>query len=252
MSNRVLRGGGQKHKRMDYDGFRPAALPRARQCLDKYNGARGRSISNLTVLAGLSAIISLSLMSGSPSFQLCALLVGAVAAGIDYSIEYFGIVKSRWNYPKEGIPVGRVPITVPLLFFCCGVIVTYTVYLMVRLDLISLATHPLSFNAGIVQVVLLILACFFLIRYMQGQVKTLTFWALPLSLSLYLSISEPLLLVVSVFPVYIDYFLEKRLVKKSDIAYADYNEQTAINVALSYFPTTLLIFEVVIVIMRIL
>ena len=68
------------------------------------------------------------------------------------------------------------------------------------------------------------------------------FGVLPLALGVYLWYPEPWFLVLALLPMYIDYFLERKMVKNSDVKYEDYNQEMAINVALCYFPIALLLF----------
>jgi hypothetical protein len=223
-----------------------------RDWVRKHSNTQGHQVRNLTAFAYFLSLIALVIMSEDPSFQICSLLVGSTAAGIDYLVEYAGIARKQWSYPGERTPVGVVPLTVPLLFFCCGIIATFVVFLMSEQRLIGLTFAPPIIEVGLIQIMLVVLTCYFLMQYILGKIKTLTFWALPLSLTLYMAFPEPMLLAVSILPIYIDYYLEKRLVRSSNISYDGYNEQTAINVALSYFPTTLLILEVVVVLLNVL
>jgi hypothetical protein len=105
---------------------------------------------------------------------------------------------------------------------------------------------------GLIQITLFIVASYFVIQYFLGNIKTLIFWALPLSIALYISFPEPWLLAVSILPVYLNYYLEKRLVKSSKIAYEGYGEDVAINVSISYFPAMLLILGIVAMLLHIL
>jgi hypothetical protein len=52
--------------------------------------------------------------------------------------------------------------------------------------------------------------------------------------------------------MYIDYYLEKRLVKSAHIKYDRYGEEVATNVAISYFPATLFILGVVAILLHLL
>ncbi len=213
--------------------------------LREREGARGRRISWLTVSAGLFSLFALFLMRDYPSFLACSVLAGAIAAILDYVVERIGITRRLWDYPGERMPIGQVPLSVPLLFFFCGIIATLIVFLLYQQQLVSLDHPAPTVQVGLVQAGLVILACYFIVQYAVGRVRSLTFWALPLSIALYLFFPEPMLLAIAVLTVYVDYYLEKSLVKRSNIRYEGYNDQTAINIALSYFATTLLLLEVV-------
>lgn len=207
--------------------------------------AHNRSIMSLTIFVGSVAFVSLIFMFNQPGLFLIALLVGLMAFCIDFLIEYGGIHKKRWGYPKSSLLVKGVPAEVPTLFFFCGILVTFTFYLFSGMFFGEIATYQLVNGVGLIQIILFIIAVFFLIQYLTNKIKTLTFWALPLALALFTSFSNPWFLLISTVPVYIDYYLEKRLVISSEIAYGAYDEQLAINVAISYFPTTLLILGLV-------
>ena len=115
-----------------------------------------------------------------------------------------------------------------------------------------IVTTPIIAGFSYAQLTLFVIGAFFMFQYFRGKIKSLVFWALPISVALYLSFLEPWILVISIFPMYIDYYLEKRLVKSAHIKYDKYGGEVATNVAISYFPTTLFILGVVAVLIRLL
>ena len=171
---------------------------------------------------------------------------------IDCVIEHAAISKKKWDYPGARLRFWNVPLEVPLLFLFCGILATFITSLVSRQPLSTLISFQVIAGLGLVQIILLTVASYFVIQYFLGHIKTLVFWALPLSIASYISFPEPWLLAISILPVYLDYYLEKRLVKSSDIAYEGYSEEVAINVSLSYFPTMLLILGIVAMLLHIL
>ena len=214
--------------------------------------APAKRVWSLTIAAGIAACVCLWQMSGDPPYTLVALLAGTAAMAIDFAVEYAGISKRRWDYPGAGILLRSVPLEVPLLFLFCGILATFVTYVFSEQPLDILADPPSFAGLDLVQIALLIMAAYFAVQYALGKIKTLVFWALPLGVAMYISFPEPWLLAISILPVYIDYYLEKQLVKSSDIAYRGYEEDVAINVAISYFPTTLLILGIVAVLLQVL
>lgn len=211
----------------------------------QHYGALINRVWSLTLAAGVAAIIALYFMSNDPTYLYTSLLVGITAMTIDLVIEYSGIRKRNWDYPGRHISFSKVPLEVPILFLFCGILATYISYAFSNEsfgDLLSLNVIP---GVVIIQILLLLISIYFMTKYFLGKIKTLIFWALPLSIAFYMSFPEPWLLAFSIIPVYIDYYLEKRLVKTSDITYAGYGDDIAINVSLSYFPVTLLIMMIV-------
>ena len=200
-----------------------------------------RRVWSLTIAVGIAALTSLCLMVRDPTYLLAALLAGTTAMAIDFVIEYTGIVRRRWNYPRAGQSLRTVPLEVPLLFLFCGIIATFITLQFSEEPLRAIVSQQLAGGLGLVQAVLLVIASCFILQYALGAIRTLVFWALPLSIALYISFPEPWMLAVSILPVYVDYYLERRLVKSSDITYDGYDDDVAVNVSISYFPTTLLI-----------
>ena len=198
----------------------------------------------LSIVAGFVALIAFFIMFQEPLYLTASLLTGLIAMVIDFFVEYKGISKRAWDYPATYLSFRKVPVEVPLLFFSCGILVTFAFYCFSTKPMVMLISTSVIAGFSYVQIVLLLIGVFFMFQYFRGTVKSLVFWILPLSIALYLSFPEPWLLVISIFPVYIDYYLEKRLVKSADIKYDKYGEEVATNVAISYFPTTLFILGV--------
>ncbi len=211
----------------------------------RLDGIPVRRVWALTIAAGIAATAALFLMSMDPPYLLASLLAGTTAMAIDFVIEHAGISKRRWDYPGARLLLRNVPLEVPLLFLFCGILATFITFLFSKQPLSTLISFQVITGLSLVQIALLIIASYFMVQYFLRNIKTLIFWALPLSIALYISYPEPWLLAISIFPMYLDYYLEKRLVKSSDIAYEGYGEDVAINVSISYFPTMLLILGVV-------
>ncbi len=209
-----------------------------------------KRILYLTVFAGFLAAVALFFMIQAPSYLLTSLLVGFIAMVADFIIEYKGISRNEWNYPYQHISFGDVPLEVPLLFFSCGILATFAFLHFSSQPMVTIISSPVMAGFSIVQISLFLLGAFFMFQYFRGEVKSLVFGALPIGVALYLSYSEPWVLVVSILPVYIDYYLEKRLVKTAHIKYDMYDEDIALNVAISYFSTTLFIFGCIAVILH--
>jgi len=108
--------------------------------------------------------------------------------------------------------------------------------------MVTIISNPVIAEFSIVQIALFLLGAFFMFQYFKGAVKSVVFGALPIGVALYLSFSDPWMLVVSILPMYIDYYLEKQLVKSAHIKYNRYDEEVATNVAISYFPAALFVF----------
>ena len=198
----------------------------------------------LSIVAGFVALVTLFIMSQESLYLIVSLLVGFIAMVVDFFIEYSGISKRAWDYPATHLSFRKVPIEVPLLFFSCGILVTFAFYCFSAKPMVMLISTPIIAGFSYVQIALFLIGVFFMFQYFRGAVKSLVFWALPTSIALYLSFSEPWVLVISIFPMYIDYYLEKRLVKSAHIKYDKYGEEVATNVAISYFPATLFILGV--------
>ena len=199
----------------------------------------------LTLFSGFVALVTLFIMFKEPVYLKVSLITGLVAMVIDYFIEYHGISNSEWDYPTTHLSFRKVPLEVPLLFFNCGILATYAFYFFSTQLMVNKIITPEIVGLSYVQIALILIGVFFLFKYISGAVKSLVFWMLPFGIALYLSFSQPWVLVFSIFPMYIDYYLEKRLVKTAHIKYDKYGEAVATNVAISYFSTTLFILGVV-------
>jgi len=206
----------------------------------------------LSIVAGFAALVALFIMFQEPLYLIVSLLVGLIAMTIDFFIEYNGISNRAWGYPTTHLSFIKIPFEVPFLFFSCGILVTFAFYFFSTQPMVMLISTPILAGFSHVQIALFLIGAFFMFQYFRGAVKSLVFWALPISIALYLSYSEPWVLVMSIFPMYIDYYLEKRLVKSAHIKYDRYGEEVATNVAISYFPATLFILGVVAILLHLL
>ncbi len=198
-------------------------------------------IRTISILGGLLALVALFYMVHSPLYLKTSLLVGLIAAILDYIVEYNGIKISSWNYPNQHISFRRVPVEVPLLFFSCGILATFILYCASLPRIASLVYAPAVAGISFLQIALVVTGIFFMIQYFRRAVSSLVFGMLPIAIAMYLAFPEPWVLVVSIIPMYVDYYLEKRLVKSAHIEYDRYSEEVATNVAIAYFPSTLLI-----------
>ena len=200
----------------------------------------------LTIVSGVSlilAIIMLIVMTNFPSFFWTGIIVGLSAAIIDFVVEFKGIKRREWDYASTRFTLMGVPLQLPVLFFSTGVAIAFflDIYIqpMFLPEFFTLAAEPVGF----VQLILFILGIYFLVLYLGRKTKSIMFGILPIALSVYLWFPEPWFLVLSLMPVYLDYYLEKRMIKTGDIAYEGHNQEMAINVALCYFPLALLLFS---------
>lgn len=191
---------------------------------------------------GLVSLLALLIMSPHIVYVWAALLTGVLAFVFDYVVEYAGIVNGKWEYPRSGKGFMNVPLEVPLMFFFGGILATFLLFIIMETSVMNVLDMTVLGSITIPQLFLLVLAGVFMVQYFTGRIKSLMFWALPLGLAAYISFPEPWLLVLSIIPVYIDYYLEKRLVPSNDISYDGYDEDVAINVAVSYFTVALLVF----------
>ncbi len=206
----------------------------------------------LSIVAGFVALVTLFIMSQEPLYLIVSLVTGLIAMVVDFFIEYSGISKRAWDYPATYLSFRKVPVEVPLLFFSCGILATFALFCFSAQPMVMIISTPIIAGFSYVQIALFLIGVFFMFQYFTGTVKSLVFWALPISIALYLSYSEPWVLVISIFPMYLDYYLEKRLVKSAHIKYDKYGEEVATNVAISYFPATLFILGVVAILLHLL
>lgn len=196
----------------------------------------------IDIIIGIVSVIALAVMSVDTVFVWAALLTGVLAFFFDYVIEYAGIVNGKWEYPRSGRIFINVPLEVPLMFFFSGILATFLLFVTMLSGVSSFVDFRFLDSLSVPQAILISISLFFMVQYFSGRIKSLMFWALPLGLAAYMSYPEHWLLVLSVLPVYIDYYLEKRLVPGNDISYQGYDEDVAINVAVSYFTVALLVF----------
>ncbi len=209
----------------------------------------------LTLLAAISlstSVFLLAVMTDRPPFFFTAIIVGIVAAAIDFLVEYKGIHFTDWDYASRNLTFKSVPVQLPALFFSTGVAVTFIVDSFTA----TLTNEPFNNLSGLpvspIQILLFIIGAVYLYRYFTHAVDSMTFGALPVAIALYLWYPEPWMLVLSIAPVYIDYHLEKRMVNSADITYDNYSFEKAFNVAVSYFPSALIIFAMAAIIYHIL
>ncbi len=210
--------------------------------------------NRLQLIAIISLIIGAILliaMIHSPRYFLTALVIGLIGAAIDFAVEYKGITQNDWNYPVRYLSFRKIPIELPLLFFNCGILATFTHYAFSNPHTYMFFEQSAALGGfNYAQIALIATGTFFLAQYFMGTIKSLTFGALPLALALYLSYPTPWMLVISIVPVYIDYYLERRMVRSAHITYDLYGEEVATHVAISYFPVTLIILGLVTIILH--
>lgn len=199
----------------------------------------------VSVFLGLLALVSMFFMSQSRLYLITALLAGFIAMIIDFIVEYHGISQKAWDYPTKHISFRKVPIEVPFMFFSCGILATFAAYMFSSEAMVSAITDSVIAGISTVQVILLLIATFFIFQYFRRAVKSMIFGILPLGIALYLSFPNPWILVLAILPMYVDYYLEKRLVKSAHLDYDRYSEEVAINVAINYFPSALIMFGIV-------
>ena len=203
-------------------------------------------IRMVSIITTLVAFITLYFMLSDVAYILTALIIGCVAMVMDFFVEYNGINKNDWDYPHQNICFKKVPLEVPVLFFSCGVIITFIFYALSSPIMNIIFSAPsFTFGVSFVQIFLLFLGIFFIVQYLRRKCKSLVFGTLPLGIAIFLEFPEPWVLVISILPIYMDYYLEKHLVKSAHIKYDKYSEIVATNIAITYFPMSLLLFGLV-------
>lgn len=209
----------------------------------------------LTLLAAVSfsiAIFLLLVMTDIPAFFFTAIIVGTMAAAIDFLVEYKGIHFMDWDYASRNLTFKSVPLQLPILFFSTGVAATFIVDSFTA----PITNEPFNTLQGLhispIQILLFTIGAMYLYRYFTHAVDSITFGALPVAIALYLWYPEPWMLVLSIAPIYIDYHLEKRMVNSADITYDNYSFEKAFNVAVSYFPSALIMFAMATIIYHLL
>ena len=189
------------------------------------------------------ALVCLLLMYLHPrrEFFLAALIVSILAFFWDFIIEYFGVSKNLWHYSKERFSVGGVPLEIPLIFWSCAIIVTFWFYAFETNPLAEKFLDPKVWELSLIQLGLIVTGIYFMAQYFRKKIYTMVFWLLPFGIAFYLAYPEPWILVLALIPMYLDYFIEKALVKRKKIDYEGYDSELAINVAISYFPVTIVL-----------
>ncbi|MCK4614544.1 MAG: hypothetical protein KAU14_07065, partial [Thermoplasmata archaeon] len=201
----------------------------------------------------LASGLSLYFMQSSGAYFYAALIVGMFLCLLDFVVEYSGIVRKEWNYPYPTLRIFRVPIEMPLMSFMCGTILTFIYYSFGNPAFREFMLGDPFFGVSLTQLVLVGMGGVFFVKYFSRKKNgSLILWALPWAIALYLEFPEPWLLAVAVLPVYLDYFLEKNLVKRESINYTGYDHEMAVNVAVSYFPVALLSLGLAALLLRIL
>ena len=189
----------------------------------------------------LVAVVCLVLMLPRREYFLTAVTVGILAFFWDFIIECFGVSKSLWKYSKERFAIAGVPLEVPLIFSSCAIIVTFWFYAFETNPMANDFLDPVLGGLSLIQLGLIITGIFFMIQYFRKKIYTMVFWLLPFGIAFYLAYPEPWILVLALIPMYLDYFIERALVRRKKIEYEEYDSELAINVAISYFPVTVVL-----------
>ena len=252
LDSRLKNGKEHLHKGMEQidmaaDSMKSAVAVAKLRFLNMPITIQGEKIikDKLTLLAAISlsiAVFLLLVMTDMPAFFFTAIIIGTIAAAIDFLVEYKGIRFTDWDYASRNLTFKSVPLQLPVLFFSTGVAVTFIVESFTA----SITNEPFNAISGLnispIQILLFIVGFIYLYRYFTHAVDSITFGALPVAIALYLWYPEPWMLVLSIAPIYIDYHLEKRMVNSADITYDNYSFEKAFNVAVSYFPSALIMF----------
>ena len=209
--------------------------------------------NRLRILAIISTVLAAMLlifMLPSPQYFFTALVIGIVGAAIDLAVEYKGVKQNDWNYPARRLSFRKIPIELPVLFFSCGIAATFAHYALSNPTTVIVFTPQTSMaSMSYIQIALVATGAIFLVQYFRGSIKSLTLGALPIAIALYLSYPQQWILVISIIPVYLDYYLEKYLVRTADITYDNYGEEVATNVAISYYPVSIILLVLVTIIL---
>jgi len=197
--------------------------------------------------------LSLYFMLPAPAYFQAAIISGIVLGALDFGVEYAGITRKEWHYPYRTLRLFRVPVELPLMSFMSGIILTFIYYSFGNPEFHKIMLGDILYGVSLTQFLLLGMGGVFFFKYFtRDENASLTLWALPWAIALYLQFPKPWFLAVAVLPVYLDYFLEKNLLKKDSINYADYDHEMAVNIALSYFPVALLFLGLAALLIRIL
>jgi len=204
----------------------------------------------LAIISTVLATMLLIIMFPSPQYFFTALVMGIVGATIDLVVEYKGVKQNDWNYPARRLSFRKIPIELPVIFFSCGIAITFVHYALSNpiTDMIFTPQTSMA-SMSYIQIALVATGTIFLVQYFRGNIKSLTLGALPIAIALYLSYPHQWILVISIIPIYMDYYLEKNLVRTAHITYDNYGEEVATNVAISYYPVTIILLVLVTIIL---
>lgn len=199
-------------------------------------------IGSVFIASLILALISLYFMYPVPFNFKISLIIGALAMTFDFLVEYIGISRREWDYPSDSPSFKKVPLEVPLIFFNCGIVAAFIYTCFTSTQMREVMSTSIVGDLNAVQVILFGTGAFFTVQYIRGKVQCLIFGVLPMGIAFYIVYQEPWVLVVSILPMYVDYYLEKYLVKKRDLKYQKYDDVVSTNIAVSYFVTTFFIF----------
>lgn len=202
----------------------------------------------------LASGLSLYFMQFSTTYLHTALLVGVLLGLLDMAVEHAGIIRGEWNYPYPSVRVLNVPIEIPLMAFMCGILLTFVYYSFGNPAFREFMLGDPLLGVSLTQFVLICLGVVFFLKYFTRKEEgSLILWALPWGVALYLEFPEPWILAVALLPLYLDYYLEKNIfVKKDSLSYKQYDNEMAVNVAVSYFPVGVLFLGLAALLVRIL
>lgn len=215
------------------------------------NGLRAAFAKNtwtyFSIMVLAVALVCLFLMYGHQrrEFFYAALAMGTLAFAWDFVIEYFGVSNKLWHYSEERGAAGGVPLVIPAIFFGSAVIVTFWFYAFETNPQARNFLEAVVWKLSLVQIGLIIVGLYFMVQYFRKNIYTTVFWLLPFGIALYLAYPRPWILVLAIIPMYLDYFIEKALVKRKEIEYEGYDSEMAINVAISYFPVAMVVLGMV-------
>ncbi len=204
----------------------------------------------LAIISTVLAAMLLIFMLPSPQHFFTALIIGFIGASMDFAVEYKGVKQNDWDYPARRLSFRKIPIELPIIFFGCGIAATFVHYALSNpiTDIVFTSQTSMA-SMSYIQIALIAIGVFFIVQYFRGNIKSLTLGALPIAIALYLSYPQQWILVISIIPIYIDYYLEKHLVRTAHITYDNYGEEVATNVAISYFPITIILLVLITIIL---
>ncbi|MCJ7572007.1 MAG: hypothetical protein MUO82_09055 [Candidatus Thermoplasmatota archaeon] len=137
----------------------------------------------LSIVTGLIALVTLFIMVQDSLYLIASLLTGFIAMVIDFFIEYRGVSKRAWDYPTTYLSFKKIPIEVPLLFFSCGILTTFALYCFSIQPMVMIISTSVIAGLSYVQIALFLSGIFFMLQYFRGAVKSIVFWALPISIA---------------------------------------------------------------------